>query len=296
MLKAWISAFRLRTLPLAIASIGLGAFLAAREEQFNLWVFGMTVLTAVLLQILSNLANDYGDSEHGADSHDRVGPPRAVQSGKITPGQMRVAMGVFALLAFGSGLWLILRAIQDPLGFWVFLGLGLLCILAAVTYTSGRLPYGYRGLGDVAVLLFFGWIAVGGAYFLHALAWNPLVLLPASSCGLLATAVLNINNIRDLESDLKAGKITLAARLGRDRAITYHWLLLIVALLCTIAYTLITYRSPYQWLFLLSIPLLWINGRAIQNHVDPASLDPYLKHMALSTCFFVLTLGIGLLL
>ncbi|MEM7373224.1 MAG: 1,4-dihydroxy-2-naphthoate polyprenyltransferase [Bacteroidota bacterium] len=293
MIKTWLSAFRLRTLPLALASIGMGSFLAGADGLFDETVFALCALTTIFLQILSNLANDYGDSVHGADSLDREGPQRAVQSGQISRSAMFRAMIVFAILSLASGLSLLYLSLDSLQGFLMFLGVGILAIIAAITYTAGKKPYGYAGLGDISVLLFFGWVGVIGTYFLHTQTFDPLLLLPASSCGLFAVAVLNVNNIRDIESDKKAGKKSIPVRIGRRKAIAYHWFLLSAGLLSAMIYVMAKFETPWQWLFLLSLPLLWINGRAVQTKTKASELDPFLKQMALTTLLFVLTFGIG---
>jgi 1,4-dihydroxy-2-naphthoate octaprenyltransferase len=178
----------------------------------------------------------------------------------------------------------------------VFLGLGLLSILAAITYTAGKRPYGYAGLGDISVLLFFGLVGVMGSYYLHTLSLQWVHLLPALSCGLFSTAVLNVNNIRDMKTDKLAGKHSIPVRLGRPRAVAYHWTLLALGVLCSVAYGLLSYDAYYQWLFILCLPLLVRNGRAVQRRRTAAELDPYLKQMALTTLLYVVTFGIGLLL
>lgn len=293
-MKHWIEAFRLRTLPLAWSCIGMGGILAARHEAFSVGIFLLVLLTATLLQILSNLANDYGDFQTGLDGADRVGPQRTVQAGKITTPAMRRMMFVFGVLSLFSGLFLLyLTTRNDWMYFLVFLGLGLASILAAVTYTVGKRPYGYAGLGDLSVLIFFGWIGVGGTYFLLTLNWNPFILLPATSCGLLATAVLNVNNVRDLESDRKSGKRSLPVRMGRVWAVRYHHFLLLGALVCTFVYVI---GADFGWsalLFLLVTPLFWRNATAVRTLKDPKALDPYLRQMALSTLLFVLLFGLG---
>ncbi len=296
-LRPWISAARPRTLPLALASIGMGAFLAASVQQFQWEVFLLSALTTIFLQILSNLANDYGDSVHGADFAGREGPARAVQSGLITAPTMQRAIAVFAVLSLGSGIALLWWALpRNGITFAVFLGLGVLSILAAITYTSGKRPYGYAGLGDVSVLLFFGLVGVMGSYYLHTLSLRWVHLLPALSCGFFSTAVLNVNNIRDLKTDELAGKRSIPVRLGRARAVAYHWTLLGVGILCSVAYGWLNYDIYYQWLFLLCLPLLIQNGRAVQHRRTAAELDPYLKQMALTTLLYVVTFGVGLLL
>jgi 1,4-dihydroxy-2-naphthoate octaprenyltransferase len=206
--KAWVSAFRLRTLPLALASIGMGSFLAAADNSFRGDVVAWCALTTLFLQILSNLANDYGDTKHGADSAHRQGPKRAVQAGLITAAQMKTAMVVFAALSLLSGLLLLWTALGSA-GLYVFLfflALGLAAIWAAINYTAGARPYGYAGLGDIAVFTFFGLVGVMGTYYLQTQQLPGALLWPAASMGFLATGVLNINNIRDIESDRLAGK------------------------------------------------------------------------------------------
>ncbi len=296
MIKHWISAFRLRTLPLALASIGMGSFLAGAYQLFSLKIFLLAAFTTIFLQILSNLANDYGDSIHGADSIDREGPKRAVQSGKISRQAMFRAMVVLGVLSLVCGVWLLYVAINSMQTFFFFLGLGVLSIIAAVTYTAGKKPYGYAGLGDISVIIFFGWVAVLGTFYLHAQQFHWQLLLPATSCGLFATAVLNVNNIRDIESDKKAGKKSIPVRIGRQKAVVYHWGLLITGIGCSLAYVLMYYQSAYQLIFLIILPLLFINAKAVYQKKEAAQLDPYLKQMAITTLIFVLTFGIGQLL
>ena len=293
--EAWIAAMRPRTLPLAIACIGVGAFLAAAHGVYRWPVVALCVLTAVLLQILSNLANDYGDAVHGADAAGREGPVRVVQSGYITPQAMRQAMGLFALLSALSGLGLVWLAFGTDglLLLLLFILLGALAIGAAVTYTAGSKPYGYAGLGDIAVLIFFGWVAVLGTYFLQAQQLTWTLWLPATAMGLLSVGVLNVNNIRDIESDKKAGKRSIPVRLGRARARLYHAGLLITAVLLTTLYVLLTYHSPWQFLFLLSLPLLIYNIQGVWQGQQPSQIAPYLKQMVLASLLFALTFGLG---
>lgn len=296
MLQDWIQAFRLRTLPLALAGIAMGSFLAASAGKFSFLICSISCLTAIFLQVLSNLANDYGDTLHGADHDERQGPARMVQAGKITPKAMQAAIALCALLAFGAGLGLLWISLQTWQDFAVFLGLGLLSIVAAVTYTMGKKPYGYAGLGDLSVFIFFGAVAVSGVFYLYTTTWQWIVLLPASSSGLLAVGVLNLNNIRDIESDQKAGKKSIPVRIGRSLAITYHTVLLVAALAATTLYVSFTWKSPWQLLFLITLPLFFQNIRAVQQATSPAAVDPYLKHLALSTLLFVLLFGIGQLI
>jgi 1,4-dihydroxy-2-naphthoate octaprenyltransferase len=294
-IKAWIIAARLRTLPLAVACIGMGAFLAAYKGYFDLHVFLLLLLTTLLLQILSNLANDYGDFIHGADSHERKGPSRMVQSGVIQPAQMFKAVIIFGLASFFSGIALLLLAMGSlGWGFWVFLGLGLLAIFAAINYTAGAKPYGYAGLGDISVFVFFGLMAVVGSYWLFSNSWWWGSILPAISCGLLSTAVLNLNNMRDIESDKNAGKNTVAVRLGSSGALTYHGLLLIGAMASAVYFALMESFTGMQWFFLLSFPLLAGHFHKVRRVKNAPDLDPYLKQLALSTLIFVVLLGLSL--
>ena len=295
--QAWLSAIRLRTLPLTLASIGMGSFLAADQSMFDLRVGLLCALTTVLLQILSNLANDYGDALHGADSVHREGPARSVQAGAISAQQMRSAIILFAFLSFGSGLWLLYISLGFNMhSFLFFLVLGLLCILAAVAYTAGRKPYGYAGLGDLSVMIFFGIVGVLGTYYMHTGSFCPLYVWPALSCGFFATAVLNVNNIRDINSDKLAGKKSIPVRIGRKKATQYHWFLLLSGIICALVFLCFKFQSPWQLLFLAVLPLIIKNGVAVQNIQNALALDPYLKQMAIAALFFVLLFGIGLLI
>ena len=296
-LQTWIIAMRPRTLPLALSCIAMGGFLAAAHGRFSAPITFLCAFTTLLLQILSNLANDYGDSVHGADSAERAGPMRAVQSGHISQRAMRYAIMATALLAVVSGLiliWLTL-GVERLLLAVAFGLLGGAAIWASITYTAGHHPYGYVGLGDLSVLIFFGWLGVLGTYFLQAQRLPLLVWLPATSCGLFAVAVLNINNVRDIESDRNAGKRSIPVRIGRAKAARYHWALLGAGLLCAIIYVWLTYHSPWQFLFVLTLPLLVRSGQAVQSTPSP-ELDPALKRMALTSLLFVLLFGIGQLL
>ncbi|MFN8345509.1 MAG: 1,4-dihydroxy-2-naphthoate polyprenyltransferase [Spirosomataceae bacterium] len=294
-MKHWIEAARLRTLPLALSSILMGCFLAAAHGDFHWSIAVLAILTTVCLQVLSNFANDYGDAVNGKDTEARQGPQRAVQSGVISAEAMRKAIIVFSVLALVSGIGLLYQALQGAgwHTFVAFLGLGVLSIIAAITYTAGKRPYGYVGLGDLSVLIFFGWVGVLGVYYLHTKTWDLTLLLPATSCGLFAVGVLNINNIRDIESDTLTGKRSVPVRLGRANAVIYHWGVLIVGMLCSVFYCFLHPGLLTQWLFLLSFPLFIRNGLAVSRFKKPSELDPYLKQMALSTLLFVVLFGIG---
>ncbi len=297
-LQHWIHAFRLRTLPLALSSIAMGAFLAAFFSGFKWDVSLLAALTTVFLQVLSNLANDYGDAQKGTDNQHRVGPERAVQSGKISVIQMRRAIVIFSGLSLISGIVLISHGLSglDARVSLLFLILGLSAIAAAILYTVGKKAYGYSGLGDLFVFIFFGLLAVIGTFFLNTqfLRWD--VWLPAASLGFLSTGVLNLNNLRDIENDRNSGKNTVAVRLGIESSKFYHLLLIGFGLASALAFNLLNLKSWVSLLWLIPvIPLFAIDLIKIKGIQDLKSLDPYLKKLALKTLLFVLLFGICLL-
>lgn len=295
-MKAWIAAFRLRTLPLALSCIGMAGFLAAAAGKFDGWIFTLCCLTTIFLQVLSNLANDYGDAINGADHAQRKGPARAVQSGAISAGAMKQSLFVLTTLCLLSGIALLVVAFGwDWSALLFFFSLGLMSIAAAIAYTVGKRPYGYAGLGDLSVLIFFGLVGVMGSLYLFTREFSVPELLPAFSCGFFSIAVLNINNIRDIESDRVAGKFSIPVRIGRKNAVVYHWILLAAGISSAVIYTLIRYESPWQFLFVPVTSLFIRNGVAVST-LPSEKLDPYLKQMALSTLVFVMTFGVGLLL
>jgi 1,4-dihydroxy-2-naphthoate octaprenyltransferase len=295
-MKVWIKALRPRTLPLALSSIAMGSFLSVAYNAFNVLICILAVITTAFLQMLSNLANDYGDYQHGADSAVRKGPSRMVQSGKIKPSRMKKVIYIFIILSLASGITLLIISFEDNWDkFLPFLILGIACILAAIGYTMGGKPYGYAGLGDISVFIFFGFIGVAGSFYLFTHSWENTIILPAISCGLFSVAVLNVNNIRDIDSDREAGKFSIPVRIGRKNAIVYHWILILGGIAGAIAFTLLNLQSSWQWLFLVSVPFLLKNGIKVSK-VASEELDPYLRQMALSTLLFVITFGLGLVI
>ncbi len=293
-ISVWISAIRLRTLPLALSSIGMGSFLAAFEGRMRWPVLLTAALTTIFLQVLSNLANDYGDSQHGADNDRRSGPSRAVQSGAISPNRMKSAIILFIILSLTSGMLLLYISFgRFSLGFLALFVLGLFSIGAALSYTIGKNPYGYAGFGDVFVIIFFGFVGVLGTYFCHVQELQGITALPALSCGLLAAAVLNVNNIRDIESDKLAGKRSIPVRIGRKNAAIYHWALIVLAIVATTIYVILNFRNYSQFLYFLSVPMLVHNAVQVSRRSDAKHLDPMLKQMAISTLTFVITFGTG---
>lgn len=295
---AWIEAARLKTLPLALASPMMGSFLAWSEGSFSWVVFALATLTTLLLQILSNLANDYGDFASGADNDERIGPRRLVQSGLITPSQMKSGIIITIVLAFISGILLIGYGARgkDTLIILLFLVLGIAAIVAAIKYTVGKNPYGYRGLGDISVFMFFGLIGVLGTHFLHTGTFNAWHALPAAAVGLLSAGVLNLNNLRDYESDKKANKRTLVVWLGNQRAKYYHLTLIVVSAVLGPLYVVFNYHSAYQFLFVIAFPLFISNAIVVFRYSDPVQLYPELKRLALATLLFTLSFGIGMMI
>ena len=295
-MKKWINAFRLRTLPLAFSCIIMGSGLAYATGQFNLTVFILALITTLFLQILSNLANDYGDFVKGTDNDERVGPDRTMQSGLITKPEMVRIMWVIALLCSIFGVWLIYEGTNglDLLKAGVFAILGITAMGAAVKYTMGKNPYGYAGLGDIFVFLFFGWLGVLGSYFLHTHTLNWELLLPASSIGFFTTAVLNINNMRDHLTDEKSGKNTLVVRIGISWAKRYHFMLNFIGVLFIVLYTVPAINAI--WFFLFGFVLFIKPAREILRNKDYTSFDPYLKKQVIAiflfTIIFVVSLNI----
>ncbi len=297
-MKKWLKAFRLRTLPLALSSIVLGSMVAYAVGMYDWLITILAITTTIFLQVLSNLANDYGDAVSGVDNDNRVGPTRSIQGGEITKEAMFKAMIVCGTLALISGIALIYFGLKDLdtnyiIGFFV---LGLLAIAAAVKYTVGKKPYGYMGLGDIFVFIFFGLVGVSGTYFLHTHHFHWEIILPASSIGFLSAAVLNLNNMRDRENDKVSGKNTLVVKLGIHKAKVYHTIILILAIVSALIFTILNYTSPFQFIFLVSLFPIILNLKTVWQHLNPKTLDPELKKIALTTLVFSITFGLGLII
>jgi len=289
-LKTWISAFRLRTLPLSISGAVVGSSYAYFLGFFDILIFVLIILTTLSFQILSNLANDYGDGVKGTDNNSRIGPERALQSGAISPKQMKNAIIVNAILSTILALLLIYVAfgVSQLFSSLIFIVLGALSIYAAITYTVGKSAYGYRALGDLMVFLFFGWLSVMGTYFLFAKDLDVMLLIPASAIGCLSAAVLNLNNMRDLETDLKSNKITLAGYLGKKSSKTYHFALILSAIVLMLIFQYSISYSKFMYLsWIAFIPLIF-HLKLVFFIKNPKDFDPHLKLVALST--FVLAI------
>lgn len=295
MFKAFIEAARLRTLPLSLSGIIVGSFLAYADEFFDWRIGALALVTTVGFQVLSNFANDYGDGIKGTDNNDRIGPKRAIQSGDITPQQMLTVIKITGFITFMIALLLIYISFgkEHILYFILFLFFGLASIVAAIKYTMGKKAYGYSGYGDIFVFLFFGLLSVVGSYFLYAKELELSVFLPATSIGFLSVGVLNLNNIRDRESDAKAHKTTLVVKIGEEFAKYYHYYLLIASFLFSILYVMINYRTPRQFLFILAFIPIFKHLYMVYKNKDAKKLDPELKKLALSTFLFSFLFGLG---
>lgn len=288
--KDWISALRPRTLPLSMAGILIGSGNALHQGFWNWNIFIWSMITTVLFQLTSNLANDLGDGEKGTDNKNRVGPTRAIQSGKISAKQMRFAVILFSVFSLISSAILIYFGTQQmPTSMiYFYAGLAVICIVAAITYTVGKKAYGYNGMGDVMVFIFFGIVSVFGVYSLYSkqIDWS---ILPASiSIGLLSTAVLNLNNMRDIENDKASNKRTLVVMMGSDMAKLYH-LFLVGFGVIAFAFFVLELRQLILLISLLPVIILGLHIRTVLKVRSVKQFDPELKKVALST------FGIGFL-
>jgi 1,4-dihydroxy-2-naphthoate octaprenyltransferase len=301
-LKTWIRTARPRTVLLSFSGVLLGGFLAfdqlrslslSKGRPFLVILFA--ALTAVLLQILSNLANDYGDFKKGTDSAKRVGPQREMQSGAITEKEMKCGLAFTAGLCLISGALLIFvfaGLTWKELAIFAALGIG--AVLAALLYTLGKRPYGYRGLGDLFCFLFFGWAAVAGTYYLATKNIDFSVLLPATAMGFLSNAVLNINNMRDYENDKASGKNSLVVKLGLKKAFIYHCLLIGGTFVCLTVYLVLHHAPWYSYLFLLLL-ILFIKDLVAIKKTKPEQLDPFLGRQVKHSFLLVTVYGLLLL-
>lgn len=284
-LKSWLAPLRVRTLPLALAGSVVAAGLAGWNGSFSWPIFLLMLITAGLLQTLSDYANDYGDFQKGTDSEHRKGPRRAMQSGVMTPAQMKIALVVISAAAFVSGVALIIVSLgfDNLLPALAFVLIGVAALGAAIKYTMGSGAYGYRALGDLAVFLFFGIASVAGGFYLYAQALPWPVLLPAIGIGGLSTGVLNLNNMRDIENDRASNKITVAVLLGPKRSVYYHYLLVVGGSLGFVAFSLVTGVSATRIVYLLGLILVGAHlVRVSTASDDSAAIDRELKPLSIS--------------
>lgn len=294
--SSWINAARLRTLPLSISGIIVGSSIAYYKGYFNLTVFLLAIGTTLGLQVLSNFANDYGDGVKGTDNEERIGPARAIQSGLITQRQMLTGIILTAVITLVLALLLIYHAFGAN-NLWTslfFIVLGLGAIAAAIKYTVGNSAYGYKGMGDIFVFIFFGIVAVYGSLYLFLENHFLLALLPSIAIGLLSVAVLNLNNLRDSQSDERSGKITMVVKMGQRKAKGYHFFLIVGALLSLLIFSFLLQKEWNDLIYLFGfIPLLFHLRRVVKNS-DPKLLDPELKIVALSTFAISVLFAAGL--
>jgi len=293
-IKNFIKAARLRTLPLSISGIILGGFLAMSDGLFNSLIFSLALITTIGFQVISNFANDYGDGVKGTDAS-RIGEERMVSSGKISPKQMKKAIVVTVIITIIFALLLIYESFGiSNFGYsLLFFVLGIGSIVAAIKYTVGNLAYGYSGFGDLFVFIFFGLLSVLGSYFLFTKEIYFLLTLPAISIGLLSTAVLNLNNIRDYQNDKKSKKHTIVVKIGVKAAKRYHYCLLLFSFICTLSYVVLTFTKAVQFIFLLAYIPIVIHALVVYNNKEEFRLDSELKKVALSTFLFSVLLGLG---
>lgn len=299
--KTWISAARLRTLPLSISGIIVGtacAYPYYSTHTHFLSIFFFAILTTLLFQILSNFANDYGDGVKGTDNENRIGPQRALQSGLLTKEEMKKGIVITSILSLLSALFLIYLAFGRDHFFTslFFFVLGVSCVAAAIKYTVGQSAYGYKGLGDVFVFIFFGLVSVIGCFYLYGQAFDWWVVLPAIAIGNLSIAVLNINNMRDLDADKMVGKNTLAVKLGRQNAKRYHYFIVIFALLALILYAVKSERGMVYFFFVLGYIPLVKHLFFVKNNIQPKELDSQMKIVALSTFLVSVLFSLALVL
>jgi len=300
-MKKWIKAARLRTLPLSISGIFVGSACAYQpyHEQWNYWlIFGLCFLTTLFFQVLSNYANDYGDAVKGTDNENRVGPKRAIQSGEITQTQMKKAIIITSVLSLISSVGVIYASFgnENFIQAIIYLVLAVACVGAAIKYTVGSSAYGYRGLGDVFVFIFFGLVSTLGSYYLYGHSFDFTVLLPGIAIGLLSMAVLNMNNMRDIENDAAMGKNTIVVKLGFNKARVYHFYLIVLAVIALNSFALEKGFKWYHFAFVVGFIPLLKNLKVVNTVSNPRNLDPELKRLSLTTFLISLLLSIALIL
>lgn len=297
-IKIWIEAARLRTLPLSVSGIIVGSFAAYNqvENKMHFWcIFSLAILTTLCFQILSNFANDYGDGVKGTDNENRVGPQRAIQSGAITKKQMKKAIVITSIISLVVAVLLIYVSFgkDNFLYSLLFFVLGIASIAAAIKYTVGKSAYGYKGLGDLFVFIFFGLVSVIGSNFLYTMQLDTTTILPAITIGILSVGVLNLNNMRDIENDIASGKNTIVVKMGSKNAKTYHIAMIILAFMCLLAFGYIRDMLivPVTIVFLL---IFAPHLKRVNDIKIPKNYDPELKIVAIGTFLLSLVTAIEL--
>lgn len=288
--KAWVNAARLRTLPLSISGILVGSGLAAYYGNFEYFIFFLAILTTVAFQITSNFANDYGDGVKGTDNEKRIGPKRVLQSGLLSKQELKLGIILSVIIDVLLVSTLLMVSFEKEELIWVFLFflLGILSIWAAIKYTIGSNAYGYRGMGDVFVFIFFGLVGVLGSMFLFIKTIFPISLFPAVTVGLLSVGVLNLNNLRDHISDKDSGKITLIVKMGYNSGKIYHYIILFLAFVSWLVFILSTATDWLNYISILAFIPIFFHAYKVKRTKNPALLDPELKKLALSTFLMAL--------
>ena len=300
-MKKWIKAARLRTLPLSISGILVGSAAAFKEHhaQDNYYIIVvLCLLTTLFFQVLSNYANDYGDAVKGTDNENRVGPKRAVQSGEITQKQMKNAMIITSVLSLITSVGVIYVSFgQENFGAaLLYLFLALASVGAAIKYTVGKSAYGYKGMGDLFVFIFFGLVSTLGTYYLFGHTLDLHIIFPAIGIGLLSIAVLNMNNMRDVENDTLMKKNTLVVKMGFEKAKQYHYFLIVFATIVFNLFAINSFSEWYQYLYVIGFIPLLKNIGTVAKTKNPRLLDPELKRISLTTFLISLLLSIALIL
>ena len=297
-ISVWLAAARLRTLPLSVSGIIVGNGIAYLEGSFSWAIFIFALLTTITFQVLSNFANDYGDGVKGTDNENRLGPKRVLQQGLITRAAFKRGIQLTTVVSMLFTLILIYLAfgIADWRKALFFIALGVTSIIAAIKYTVGDTAYGYYALGDVFVFLFFGGVSVLGSNYLQTQTFDMLLILPAACIGMLSTAVLNLNNLRDMDNDQLSNKLTVPLLLGFDKGRIYQVILIVSAFILSSIYAFLKAESMLAFLFIFLFFPLGKHLLRVANSKGGKSLDPELKVVALSTFFFALVFLLGLYL
>lgn len=287
---------RLRTLPLSLAGVIMGVFLSASYGSIDWIAVLLLILTTISLQVLCNLSNELGDALHGTDTDERQGMKYSLMDGYLTVSDMKKLISGAVAVSSVFGVLMIWRSFGSLLtpAALIFVCLGAIAIWAAMHYTLGNNPYGYRGLGDISVLIFFGFATVIGGFYLcaHSMYWN--VLLPALSIGFFSVGVLNVNNLRDMKTDI-ATRTTVAIKLGARRTRIYQTILIVLGWLCMTAYCIVRPITPWQYLYFLTLPLFCIHLRGVWRFSD-SELDPMLPLLVISSFLFSLLAGVGIMM
>ena len=293
-IREWILAARLRTIPLSISGIFIGSSAAYYKGTFDYAIFFLAILTTISYQVLSNFANDYGDGVKGTDDN-RIGPKRAVQSGKIGIKKMKKGIVFTASIALCLTFVLVIISFkQDLLNLFLFILLGILAVVSAIKYTVGKNPYGYMGFGDFFVFIFFGLVSVLGSNFLYTSSFNVFLFYPACTIGLLSVGVLNLNNMRDLDNDLKSKKNTIAVKLGVAKSKIYHFLLILSSVIVILAFQLSLNSNSIFFNCLIGSNVLWLLIHLIKIYDihESEKFDVFLKPLALSTFFYSVSISL----